>query len=48
MSEQINANADEVISNLSQSVAQLTQENAILTSLVSQYKKKLEEPEVAE
>lgn len=40
---QVQANVDEVINGLSQQVAQLTRDNAVLQSLVSQYQTKLDE-----
>lgn len=43
MRNEINAVANDIIESLSQEVATKTREVAILNSLVSQYKKKLEE-----
>lgn len=42
---QIQANADEVINNLTQQIAQLSTDNAVLKSLVNQYKNKVDELE---
>lgn len=40
--KQIQANADEIINILTQQVAQLTRDNAVLSSLVSQYQQEFE------
>lgn len=45
---QIQADVNEVINGLSQQVAELTRNNAILSSMINQYQKKVQELEQAQ